>query len=181
MTWESVYNYFGIKDFIYFISNPQIQETLFPIKLVFITFAMFFLAGVIYFMVNSSWLQYKFLEDVTEFFSWQSYGLREISKRWNKIKGRIESGSEPEYKLAVIEAEDFLAEVLEDRGYEEQEFIENLKKAAKLITPLLLSEIMSAHEVRNAIVYNPDYKLDAEQVKKVLGVYESGVNAIGIT
>jgi hypothetical protein len=180
MTWETLYNYFGIKDFIYFISNPQVQDMLFPIKLVFMTFAMFFLAGVIYFMINSSWLQYKFLEDVTEFFSWQSYGLREISKRWNKIKKRIESGSEPEYKLAVIEAEDFLAEVLEERGYEEKDFVENLKKAAKLISPLLLNEIISAHEVRNSIVYNPDYKLDIEQAKKVLGIYESGINAIGI-
>jgi hypothetical protein len=181
MTWETIYNYFGIRDFIYFISAPQIQDTVFPIKLVFMTFAMFFLAGVIYFMINSSWLQYKFLEDVTEFFSWQSYGLRETTKRWNKIKERISSGSEPEYKLAVIEAEDFLVEVLDDRGYEGKDFVENLKKAAKLISPLLLSEIMSAHEVRNSIVYNPDYKLDIEQTKKVLNIYESGVSAIGLS
>src|SRR3989344_7535620 len=102
MSWEQLYNLLGIRDFIYFISSSQIQDMLFPVKLVFVTFAMFFLAAVIYFMINSSWLQYKFLEDVTEFVSWQSYGLREISKNWTKIKKRIESGAESDYKLAII-------------------------------------------------------------------------------
>src|SRR3989338_7017931 len=91
MTWIDFYNFLGIRDFIYYISSPQIQDMLFPVKLVFVCFAMFFLAGVIYFTVNSSWLQYKFLEDVTEFFFLQSYGLRIISKRLKKILAVYES------------------------------------------------------------------------------------------
>ena len=69
-------------------------------------------------MLNSSWLQYKFLEDVTEFFSWQAYGQREIAKQWDRIKKRTESGAESDYKLAVIDADDFLEEVLENREFE---------------------------------------------------------------
>lgn len=179
MNWEQLYNLLGIKDFIYFISSPEIQDALFPVKLVFIAFAMFFLAAVIYFMVNSSWLQYKFLEDVTEFFSWQSYGLRQISKKWERIKKRVEIGTESEYKLAIIEADDFLTEVLEDGGYEGKDFQDSLQKAGRLIAPIL-SEVTSAHEVRNSIVYNPDYRLDAEQAKKILRIYESAINTIGI-
>jgi len=179
MTWETLYNWLGIKDFIYFISSPAIQDALFPVKLVFVAFAFFFLAFVIYFMINSSWLQYKFLEDVTEFFSWQSYGMRQISKQWNRIKNRIHSGSESEYKLAIIEAEDFLSEVLDDRGYEGKDFEETIKKAGKMIAPIL-NDILSAHETRNSIVYNPDYKLDAEAAKKLLDIYESAINSIGI-
>ena len=179
MSWEQLYSLLGIKDFIYFISSPEIQDALFPVKLVFVAFAMFFLAAVIYFMLNSSWLQYKFLEDVTEFFSWQSYGLRQISKRWDKIKKRIEVESESEYKLAIIEADDFLNEVLEDRGYEGKDFQEAVNKAGMLLGSVL-SDLMSAHEVRNSIVYNPDYKLDIEQAKKILKVYESAINTIGL-
>jgi len=179
MTWEAVYNFLGIKDFIYFISSPQIQEMLFPVKMIFVAFAMFFLAGVIYFMINSSWLQYKFLEDVAEFFSWQSYGTRETSKRWNKIKKRIESGSDSEYKLAIIEAEDFLIEVLEERGYEGKDFEETVKKAGKLISSIE-EEIVAAHEVRNSVVYDPDFKLDAERAKKTLNIYEQAINSIGL-
>jgi hypothetical protein len=179
MSWEEFYNFFGIKEFIYFISSSDIQDTLLPVKLVCVAFTLFFLAAVIYFMLNSSWMQYKFLEDVTEFFSWQAYGAKQITKRWNKIKGRIESGSESEYKLAVIEAEDFLNEILEERGYEGEDFEKTINSASKLVSSKL-SEILLAHEVRNAIVYNPDYKLEAEQAKRILGIYEATINSIGL-
>ncbi len=180
MTWDFIYNFFGIKDFIYFISSSQIQDMLFPIKLVFVVFAMFFLAFVIYFMINSSWLQYKFLEDVTEFFSWQAYGQREMSKRWSKVKKRIESGAESDYKLAIIDADDFLGEVLDNRGYEGKDFDESIKKAEKLIS-LIFNDVLRAHEVRNYIVYNPDYKLAADEAKKILDTYESAINSVGMS
>lgn len=180
MSWEQFYNLFGIKDFIYFISSSQIQDMLFPVKLIFVSFAMFFLAFVIYFMINSSWLQYKFLEDVTEFFSWQSYGSREMSKRWNKIRKRIESGAEGDYKLAIIDADDFLEEVLDDRGYEGKDFNEMIQKSSKLISSIL-NDVLAAHEVRNSIVYDPEFKLSAEQAKKILTTYELAINEIGIS
>ncbi|MCX6724113.1 MAG: hypothetical protein NT155_03020 [Candidatus Staskawiczbacteria bacterium] len=179
MTWESLYNFFGIKDFVYFISSSQIQDMLFPIKLVFLLASLFFLVMVIYFMVRSSWLQYKFLEDVTEFFSWQAYGQREMAKQWDRVKKRVESGAESDYKLAIIDADDFLAEVLDNRGYEGKDFQESIKKAGRLITPIL-DDILLAHETRNSIVYNPNYKLSVEQAKKVLDFYETAIKNIGL-
>ena len=179
MSWEDLYNFLGIKEFIYFISSSDIQDIVLPVKLICIVFTLFFLAAVFYFMSNSSWLQYKFLEDATEFFSWQSYGLKQIEKKWDKIKKRIESGSESEYKLAIIEAEDFLNQILEERGYEGEDFEKTINSASKLVSSKL-SEILLAHEVRNAIVYNPDYKLEAEQAKRILGIYEATINSIGL-
>ncbi|MFA6190280.1 MAG: hypothetical protein WC711_02070 [Candidatus Staskawiczbacteria bacterium] len=179
MTWEDFYNTLGITDFIYFISSSQLQDTLFPVKMVFVLFAFLFLILVIYFMINSSWLQYKFLEDMTEFFSWQAYGQREMEKQWNRIKRRIESGAESDYKLSIIDADDFLAEVLDNRGYEGVNFDEIIQKAGRLIDPIL-PDVLHAHEVRNFIVYNPDYKLSAEEAKKVLSTYEKAVKSIGM-
>jgi len=179
MSWDDLYNLFGIKEFIYFISSSSIQEMLLPVKLISVIFTLFFLSGVIYFMLNSSWLQYKFLEDATEFFSWQAYGLKQIAKRWNKIKNRVESGSESECKLAVIEADDFLTEILEERGYEGKNFQETVTSASRLISSTL-DQILAVHEVRNSIVYNPDYKLDVEQARKILDVYQAAINSIGL-
>lgn len=175
-----MYNFLGIKDFIYFISSPQLQDELFPVKLIFVTCGMFFLAFVIYFMINSSWLQYKFLEDVTEFFSWQAYGARQMSKRWENIVKRTESGNEADYKLAIMDADDFLAEVLDSRGYEGKDFQETLGKASRMIAPIL-NNVLRAHETRNAIVFNPDFKISIEECKKILDVYESAINNIGLS
>jgi len=178
MTWESIYKFLGIKDFIYFISSPALQETLFPVKLVFAFFTMFFLAAVVYFMMNSSYIRYQFWEDVTEFISWQAYGLREIANRWKRIQKRVESGAESEYKLALIEADDFLSEMLDERGFKGKNFEELIMNAGNVMLPNF-KEILSAHEIRNSIVYNPDYKIDINQVKKLLTVYEEATKNIG--
>lgn len=178
ITWESIYNLLGITDFIYFISSPDLQNMLFPVKLVFVFFTMFFLSAVIYFMVNSSYLKYKFIEDTAEFISYQAYGLRKIANRLKKIQKRAESGVESEYKLALVEADDLLNEVLEDRGFTGENFEELINNAGKVLLPNL-DEILSAHEVRNSIVYNPDYKIDLDQVKKILSIYEATTKNIG--
>ena len=164
--WESIYSLLGIKDFIYFISSPQLQDALFPVKLIFISFGMFFLAGVIYFMLTSSWLQYKFLEDVTEFVSWKAAGLKEISRRWGRIQKRADTGLQSEFKLAIIEADDFLTEMMEDRGFTGNNF-EELAKSAGVIFPNL-DEIMEVHKTRNSIVYEPDYKTDQAKTREML-------------
>jgi hypothetical protein len=179
MSWEQLYNLLRIRDFIYFVSAPELQDALFPAKLVFVAFAMFFLAYVIYFMINSSWLQYKFLEDTTEFFSWQAFGVREMEKQWARIKKRAESGTDSDYKLAVIDADDFLLEVLENRGYEGKDFQESVEKASKLLGPLA-KEVLSAHQIRDSIVYNPDQKISTDEYKKMLDTYEVAAKTIGM-
>ena len=131
ITWNYIYNLLGITDFMNFISNPAIQDALFPIKLVFILFAVFFFCAVIYFYLNSSYLQYQFLQDVTEFFSWQAYGLRSIDKQWKSVIKKTASGNEKDFKLAVIEADDFLYATLEDRGFKGETFDELLESAAE--------------------------------------------------
>jgi len=179
MTWEAFYNLLGIKDFIYFISSSEIQDMLFPIKLIFIFFSAFFFIYVVYFMLNSSWLQYKFLEDLTEFFSWQAYGQKQLQKQLDRIKKRMDSGNESDYKLAIIDADDFLTEVLDNRGYEGKDFTESLQKVGRLIDPIL-DDVLKAHEIRNSIVYNPNYRISAEEAQNIINTYENAIKSIGM-
>ena len=102
-----------------------------------------------------------------------------MEKQWNRIKKRTESGTEADYKLAIIDADDFLMEVLDDRGYDGDSFEESIKKVGKLIAPIL-DDVLKAHEVRNSVVYNPDYKISASEAKKVLETYESAAKSIGL-
>ncbi len=176
MSWEQLYDLLKIKEFIYFISSPAIQEQLFGVKIIFLFFTVFFLAGIIYFYLNSSYLQYQFLQDTTEFFSWQPYGLREVNKRWGQITKRIVSGTETEYRLALIEADDFLYQVLEEKGYQGETF-EELLAAAKMKIPNYV-EVVGAHKVRNEIVYNTDYSIDVENARQLLSIYESTIKTI---
>lgn len=180
MSWEQLYDLLGIREFIYFISSPIIQEKLFAVKLVFIFFALFFLVAVIYFYINSTYLQYQFLQDAVEFFSWQPYGLRGINKRWKSIMKKTETGNESDYKLAVIEADDFLYQVLEERGYEGETFEELVNQAGKKALPNI-SDILRAHETRNLVVYNQDYNLSRDLAVKILADYEISIKNIAVS
>jgi hypothetical protein len=178
MSWEQVYNFFGIKDFIYFISSPEIQELLFPVKIVFIFFGIFFFLTTLYFLRVSSYLKYYVTEDVVEFLSWRAFGLDDLEKRIAKIKKKAVGGTEAELKLAIIEADDFLSELLEDKEIEGKIFEEIIKNAGRVMVPDP-DQVLAAHRARNSVVYEPDFKLDPEYAKRILAVYESAIRNIG--
>ncbi len=180
VTWDQVYQLLGIKDFIYFIDSPSIQDALFPIKLVFIAFTLFFLCAVIYFYYNSTYLKYKFLQDTSEFLSWRAYGLGDVSKRWEAIMKKTQSGLESEYKLAIIDADDFLYQTLEEKGFNGENFEELLNDAKKRIS-IDADTIMEDHRIRNTIVYEPDYKLDSKLAEKMLSEYETVIKNTAIS
>ena len=67
---------------------------------------------------------------------------------------------------------------MEERGFNGKNFEELINNAGKIMLPNL-DEILSAHEIRNSIVYNPDYKIDLDRVKKILAIYEAATKNIG--
>lgn len=175
--WDKLYEILGIKDFIYFISSPTIQEMLFPVRFVALLFAGFFLCAIIWFYINSSYLKFQFLQDTAEFFSWHAYGLQEVNRQWKKIIKKTELGSENEYKLAILEADDYLQNVLDEFGYEGESFEDVIEKASQKLS-LTVVDVSQAHAVRNSIVYSPNYVFDEETAKKVLSYYETAIKQI---
>jgi len=87
-------------------------EILLSLKILCIVIFLFFLVIIFHSLRKSSWLRNRFLQDMTEFLTYRPYGVKKIVKIWSKIKGRLESGSESEYKLAVIEADSILNDIL---------------------------------------------------------------------
>ncbi len=149
----------------------EIISPLLNLKILFIVFALVCLAGAIYFATKSSWLKYRIIQDLVEFFTYRPYGIRKIVKQWAKIMGRLETGLESEYKLAVIEADSLLDETLERMGYGGETLGERLKNITSDILPNL-EQIWQAHKIRNNIVHDPDYRLNLDEARKALAIYE---------
>lgn len=169
--WEKLYNALGMGDFMDFISSPALQDKLLLIKVVFVLFTAFFFCAVIYFYMNSSYLRYQFGQDFAEFFSWQAYGLRDVNRRWKRIARKIETESEKNYKLAIVEADDLLRQILEDAEFEGDTFEKLVDSAGERVLPNW-QDILKAHHVRNLIVHDVNYKLDSNLAKKILEDYE---------
>lgn len=156
--------------FSYLIS-PQLQETLFPLKILFLIISLFLILFILISSIKTKWLRYIFLEDFIQFFTFRPYGLKKLTKKWHKITDRLEIASESEYKLAVIEAEDMLDDILKKMGYTGKDLDERLKQ----LNPIILDnidQVRENHKLRNNIVHDPDYKLTLDQAKKMIKVYE---------
>ncbi|MBU4274894.1 hypothetical protein KKE19_03745 [Patescibacteria group bacterium] len=169
--------YSDIKELINLIKSPGIQEELLPAKIVLIFFSIVFFVAVVYLMFTSSYLKYQFVVDLRSFFDWQPAGVQKIIRRWKKIQKRIATGSESEYKLAVIEADDLFRGVLEEKGFKGKTFEEIIGQVEKIAMPNM-DEVLEAHKIRNSIVYDPNYKLDSDRAKQLLDIYERGIKNV---
>jgi hypothetical protein len=122
-------------------------------------------------LVRSAWVKFLFLFDYTEFFTFRPYGLRRVVKKWQKIQQRLETANEGEYKLAVIEIDGMLSDILLRMGFKGETLGERLEIVTSAIIPNL-QDLIQAHQVRNNVVHDPDYKLTLQEAQKTLEIYQ---------
>jgi len=158
---------------VQFVSEPR-GLGFYIIRLVFIFLGLFLLGLTIYFLRNTSYLRFLILQDLVEFFTYRPYGIKRIGKSWDKILARLQTGDESEYKLAVIEAEDLLDDILKRMGYEGEDLGGRLSHLTAATLPNI-RELWQAHQVRNNIVHDPDYRLSLDEARKTLEIYEKAL------
>lgn len=151
----------------------------FWMRIIFIGISAFFLAFIVYGIHKTSWVNYSVMEDLTGFMKYKPLGTAKISKNWNKIIKRVEGGSEDEYKLAVLEAEEILIEVLEKLGYKGETLEEKLKEMPEG-TVSNIEDLNSISEVRDKIVYNPEYKLSLDETKRILDIFNQSLKDLQV-
>ena len=161
-------------DILSFLINPPFKKLIFILKIILSAISLILFISIIYFLKNTSWLQMRYLDKLMEFLNYKPAGSKKELKKWLKIKERLETNLESEFKLAVIEADTFLNDVLEKMGYKGETFGEKLEKLTIDILPNL-KDLKEAHRIRNNIVYDPDYKLSLEMAKRVIDIYEKAL------
>lgn len=144
------------------------------IRIFFIIIGLILIGGVIYFLINTTYLRYRILQDLVEFFTYKPYGVRKLGKTWMKIMGRLETMNESEYKLAIIEADDLLDDILRRMGYVGSNLEERLSRLTAATLPNI-AEVFQAHVIRNSIVHDPDFHLTLDQARKTLGIFEQAL------
>ncbi len=144
---------------------------LFYLKIAFIIIGALFLLGIIFLLLKNSWLKRRFFEDWTEFFIYRPFGVKKTFKQWSKVLKRLDTGKEADYKLAVIEADGLLNDVLKKMGYKGETMAKILEQLDATILPNI-EQVWKVHKIRNNVVHDPDYELRLEQAREVLGIYE---------
>lgn len=169
----------AIENILNFIINPPANDLLILLKIIFIAISAILLSFIIVFLRITNWLSYRYLKDLSEFFTYRPAGAKKAYKQWLKIVKKAESSREAEQKLAIIEADNFFFEILEKQGYVGETIEEKLTK----ISNIILSDkdkknVLEAHKLRDNIVYRPDYRLKTEETKKAMDIFESVLNSL---
>lgn len=166
-----------LKPIFNFLINPPGWISF--LKGLFLMFSLILLGFIVFCLISTTWLKAHFLDTLKEFFAYQPLEKKKWTKKWNKIKNRLETGIESEAKLAIIEADSLLEDILKEAGYEGKTLEERLKSATKEVISNL-EEILEARKIRDNIVYDPDYKLDLTLAKKTLSVYEETIQHLDV-
>jgi hypothetical protein len=119
-----------------------------------------------------SWKQFVFLFDTTEFFTYRAYGTGTLGNRWKRVLSRLETASEEEYKLSVIEADTMLDESLKRIGFAGETLADRLNKVTVAIVPNL-PEVREANRIRNNIVHDPSYRLTLAEARRIIEIYQA--------
>ena len=160
-----------ISEIVSVIASPEIQAKLFPFKILFVFITLILIGAIFYIIKKTDLFKYQYSQDFVEFKEFKSLGAVGFSKKWGKIKTRISKGWETEAKLAIIEADQLLDSLLKRMGYVGENFSDRLKQI-DIKTLSNIEQVWKAHEIRNNLVHDPDYRLSFGDAKKVVEIYE---------
>ncbi|MDP2641890.1 MAG: hypothetical protein Q8P21_01200 [bacterium] len=93
-------------------------------------------------------------------------------ERWEKVMAYANSSNPSDWRLAIIEADVILEELLRKRGYTGDSVGEMLKSVDKSDF-LSLNDAWEAHKVRNAIAHTGgNFQLNERETGRVIGLFE---------
>lgn len=95
-----------------------------------------------------------------------------LAKKWSKIKNELERENESAWKVAIIEADNLIDDLIKKMQYPGKNMGERLEG----INPGQIEnieELKQAHKVRNQIIHNESFKLSKKQAETVMGYYEN--------
>ncbi len=98
--------------------------------------------------------------------------IKQFQSRWAKVEEHANSNNPNDWKIAIIDADIMLGEVLFRAGFRADSIGEQLKMVAKddLLT---LDQAWDAHKARNMIAHaGPEFQLTERETKRVVGLFK---------
>jgi hypothetical protein len=165
------------RDIMNIILFPGSWKWYLPLKIVFFVFTLGLIIAIVYFLLKTNWLKMAVLQDFVEFFTFRPFGVKKIERDWNKTVARLNLGLESEYKLALIEADSMMDDILKRMGFTGETLGERLNKLTSA-TISNIEDIKKCHQTRNNIVHDPNYKLSLDVAKQTLASYEKAFRSL---
>lgn len=96
----------------------------------------------------------------------------EPNKKWLKVQEHVNSSNPSDWRLAILEADIMLNEILEKMGYKGMTIGDKLKTIEQSDFTNL-DAAWEAHKVRNSIAHQgSDFNMNQKEAKRVISLYE---------
>ncbi len=165
-----------IKEVINYIANPTLLPSIIftviqIMKWAFIVFSSFLLIMLIFLLSRNTYLDKRYINDWSEFIKAKPYRKVKIVRDWEKIVKRAKEGDESDRKLAIIEADDTVNDILGKLGYGGSNLEHKLLNLNKDVIPNI-EELKRAHKIRRDLVYDPNYTLTENESRELIEIYQ---------
>jgi hypothetical protein len=99
--------------------------------------------------------------------------------RWQRILEQAGSDNEHDWRLAILEADIMLNELLDMRGYKGETMAEKMKQADRADFNSI-DAAWEAHKIRNDIVHrSASHSLSQRETRRVIALYERVLRGFG--
>ena len=96
---------------------------------------------------------------------------KKLREKWMKIRERLESPTPDHYKLAIIEADNVIDNLIIGLGYKGENMLERLDGIPDTQVPNIAG-MKHAHEIRNRIINDESFELNREEAEDIIRHYE---------
>lgn len=134
--------------------------------------------GIIYTVSRSGWVN-KRVEDWMDYLGVGSVGKRRQLKAWVQIVKRMKTNNLGNWKVAILEADKILDDILKGGGYR----ADTTDGRYKQLTPDSLSsaaEVQEAHRFRNRVAQEPDFAFTKDEAVTILKAYKKALREFGV-
>lgn len=104
---------------------------------------------------------------------------RQKNERWDRVEKYMSSLSSSDWKIAILEADNILDQVVERMGYPGETLGERMKNIEASDFPYL-DEAWTAHKTRNSIAHKgTDYELTRSEAEQTINIYHRVFKELG--
>ena len=133
----------------------------------------------IYCISASHYLKNKVIEKYMDMFGIGSVAKLRQLKAWKRVVSRMKTKEPNNWKMAIIEADLVMDEVIKSSGYRGA----NTDERFKQVEPNVLAnaeELREAHKIRDRVAHEPDFTIGKEDALRILRVYKKSFQEFGL-
>ncbi len=169
----------NLKGHFDFLVSDKLQHDLLLVKILFILFSIFCAVAIAYLLKKTNYHHLDYLEELDILKDFKDFGATQALKQWKKIKKNFEKDDPVYRKLALLEAEKMLDEILKRMGLGPGTMDERLSKITQDDLPNL-ADILKARALCQDIAQDPDFQLDKEKAEIAFSAFEKALVSLQV-